>query len=505
MNIIHKKIILFSLLIFAGFGSLKAEKTFGKTFFSQRPVVSDRARLDAGIAPLQNLCDMDYVYGTFAITPAYSRTFNSNDIGTYFFFNGTNTMTFGAAGASGVDVFARNFFLNDDFNGQVTALPSIENVIVDFDFYLGLDEWVPHLYFRIHTPINWTKWNFNLEESVISGGTTIAANAFGNTTALASPVTSLIQAYNGQTLNTTEFPDLKAVLGNDRVNGAQSKTQLADIELEVGYNFICKECAYLGLSLRTIFPAGNRPNSQFLFEPVAGNGHHYEFGCGVIGYYEFWNNCNSSLGAYLDGSLYHVFNAKQRRIFDLTANGVGSHNLLIKRFSSPTNYGQEMLYGPNVLTLDCNVRNDIHSDVAVWLNYCRCGFTVDLGYNLWARTKDKIQIIGVIPDDTYALAGQTLGTGSATADNTGSTARINGTGGAPDAVNTFITTADLNPESAATPTSISHKLFTHVGYIWENCEYLPFFGVGGAAEFSGKQNNALNQWTVWAKGGFAFS
>ncbi len=504
MNTVRKKIILYAIAVIACM-PFKTSATFGKTFISQRPAISDRARLDAGVGPLQNLCDMDYVYGTFAITPGYSQLFNRNEIGRYFFFNDTNTMTFGPAGAPGVDVFARNFFLNDNLNGQVTALPSVQNVIVDLDLYLGLDEWLPHLYVRIHTPINWTKWNFNLEQSITTEGTTVEQFAFGNTTAIASPVTSIIQGYNGQTLNTTEFPDLKTVLNFDRVNGPQTKTQLADIELEVGYNFLCKECAYLGLSLRTIFPTGNRPNSDFLFEPVSGNGHHYEFGFGIIGYYEFWNSCNSSFGIYLDGSLYHMFNSKQRRTFDLIENGIGSHNLLIKRFSSPTNYGQEMIYGPNVLTLECNVRNDIHSDVAAWLNYCRCGFTFDLGYNLWARTKDKIQITGVIEENTFALAGQTLGTGSPTADNTGSTARINGTGGAPDAVNTFITTADLNPESAATPTSITHKVFGHVGYIWENCEYLPFFGIGAQAEFSGKQNNAFNQWMVWAKGGFAFS
>ena len=69
----------------------------------------------------------------------------------------------------------------------------------------------------------------------------------------------------------------------------------------------------------------------------------------------------------------------------------------------------------------------------------------------------------------------------------------------------FVNIANLNIAGGEAPSALSHKVFTHLGYTWEGCDYSPFFGVGGEVEFSGKHNRAFNQWGVWAKGGFAFS
>jgi len=55
------------------------------------------------------------------------------------------------------------------------------------------------------------------------------------------------------------------------------------------------------------------------------------------------------------------------------------------------------------------------------------------------------------------------------------------------------------------PTALTHSVFVHLGYTWDCYDYAPFFGIGGAVEFSGRDNNALNVWSVWAKAGFAFA
>ena len=501
MNTTLKKILSVILLLNV-YCIATAEKTFGKTFFTQRSQGSNAARENVGVLHLFPLCDMDCINGLLSATPMYSRSFKSADLGTYLFFNGTNSMQFGPAGTA--DVFGRNFFLNDNFNGTATITPLVQNFLVDFDFRLGLDEWVTGLYIKAHAPIVWTSWNTQLATSNETTGTFIPEFAFGNLIEAASPVTNLIQAFSGQTINTGTFPDLKTTLAYGRIDGGRTHVTVADVEVALGYNFICNECSYLGFNIRTIFPTGNRPDAVYLFEPIVGNGHHYELGGGIDAHYEFWNNCDSSLGIYTNANIYHIFNAKQRRIFDLTANGVGSSRLLIKQFSDPTTYASTMFFGPNILALECNVKNDLHVDAAFTLDYKRRGLTIDIGYNVWARSKDIITITQKIDENTFALAGQTLGTGSTTADQTGSTARIDGSGGAPEATPIFISNDDLNPDSAATPNALTNKLFAHVGYTWEHLEYMPFFGIGGEVELSGSQNNALNQWAVWAKGGFSF-
>lgn len=502
-----------------------SSKTFGHTFFSQRPQWSNLARRLVGVTEFLVPCDIDCLNGFLAFTPEYTRSFDRDEIGKFLFYNGTNMMTFGAAGATGVDVFARNFFLNDNFNGILTALPRVENALLDIRFRLNLDEWICGLYFDIHAPVNWTRWSVNFCENIITTGTAIAEFALGNTTALTSPVLSILAAYNGQQLDTTNFPDLKQVLQYGRVDssdalnsptpessGDQTKMRLADVETALGYNFLCDESYHLGADFRVVFPTSNRPNAMFLFEPVAGNGKHYEIGAGTSAHYEFWNNCcDSSFTIWAEANFYTVLKGRQRRIFDLqNADGtqnIGSSRLLIKRFSGAPAAPvlQEILFGPNVLALSCKVRNSLHAEAAILFDYYRCGFTLDSGYNLWTRTEDIISDIETIPPNTYGLAGQTLGTGSPTENNTGSTAQINGTGGSADATNVYLNNCQLSVDSAAHPRAISHKFFAHASYAWENCDYTPFLGFGGEVEFSGDKNFALDQWGIWIKGGFAFS
>ena len=213
-----------------------------------------------------------------------------------------------------------------------------------------------------------------------------------------------------------------------------------------------------------------------------------------------------------------MFKGRQRRLFDLIkpsdgSQNIGSHQLLIKRFTGTQAAPAlaEILFGPNVLALECKVRNNIHTDIAFLFDYQRCGFTLDIGYNFWARTRDRITNVKFPANmqDTglFGLAGRTLGFGGATANQTDSTIMIDGTATGPidpPPMIDIITTDSLSIESAEHPTAMSHKIFAHAQYAWDGCDYTPFIGLGGAIEFSGRRNNALDQWHFWAKGGFAF-
>ncbi|MEX0940606.1 MAG: hypothetical protein WDZ41_04565 [Candidatus Babeliales bacterium] len=484
--------------------------TFGKTFFTQRSQGSNLARWLAGQGYHTHLCDTDCINGSLAITPHYFQSYNDKELGQFFFFNQTNTMRFGPAGQPGVDVFARNLFLNDNFDGSITANPEVRNFVVDINFYLGLDEWVRGLYFRMDIPINWTSWDMRLTETSTTSGTTIAANKLGNTMAAASPRTSIIQALQGEVLDPTNFPDLRQEMRFARINGKQTKTGVADITFVLGYDFICNECGHLGFDAWVVAPTGTRPDAQFVFEPIVGNGRHVEVGGGISGHYELWNNgCEQSFAIFYEGFVNHMFRAKQKRTFDLRDNGIGSRYLLFKRFDSTGMYANEILFGPNVLTRDVQVRVDIHGEAAFMFDYQNGGFTFDVGYNIWGRTREHLTITENIPANTFGVAGNTdtAATGGNNPNNTQSLTNIQGNfAPLPDdgATPVFITTGDLNVESATNPGAVSHKLFTHLAYTWENCDYLPFLGLGGEVEFSGRNNRALDQWGIWVKGGFTF-
>ncbi len=110
MNLIFKRLCA-AILLLSGTAHA-SNNVFGKTFFNPRSQGSNLARWMAGQGHHTHLCDTDCVNGSLAITSHYFQSFNEKEIGEYFFFNKTNTMRFGPADTPGVDVFARNFFLN---------------------------------------------------------------------------------------------------------------------------------------------------------------------------------------------------------------------------------------------------------------------------------------------------------------------------------------------------------------------------------------------------------
>lgn len=488
--------------------------TFGKSFFNPRSQSSNMARWLA--------CQADDLYkpstimnGSLFFTPQYGQTTNAEQLAEYIFFNGTPSIIFGpsASNAMGVtnplgqatDVFSPNFFLNNDFESNVTAAPTVKNTTIDINFYLHLSAWLPGLFTRIDIPFGITSWALNLEETILNPGTSIAAETFGNFADTPSPLSSAIQAWNGQTLDIDDFPQLKQKLQFARVDGAQKKIGFADLTFMLGYHFYLTEKGHFGLSAATIIPLEDRPSPEFLFTPVLGNGGYTEAGLGITGHYMFWQNAFSSCAVYLEGVIYHVLSSHQKRTFDLN-NDIASRYLLLKKFSTtdPFTYDDEIIFGPNITTLECSVHNAIHADIALMIAYHRNSVTLQGGYNIWARSKDIITLRDSIQPNTYGIQGATR-TADESINFTQSLSSIKGSFAPPlpgDMVS--LTTQDINIDSAQHPHALTHKLFGNIRYTWNCTTYFPFIGIGGEYEMC-FNNNAFNQWGVWITGGFSFA
>lgn len=482
---------------------------FGKTFFSQRSQGRRQPQRLVGLLDDKLVrCDMECFNGVVAATVEYNRNFNQDQIAKYLFFNGTETMTFagGDTPAANKDVNADNFILAADFAGEVTAKPRYQNAIIDLFMHFNLDEWVCGLYFEVGIPINWTKWELELIETTTDRGTDILANQLGNGAAEPAPVNSIKAAWTGQAVNTAAFPLLKDTMNFAKVpESSKTKTSVADIEFVLGYNFLCCDDYHFGINARAVAPTGTRPDGEFFFEPVVGNGHNFMFGGGAWAHFDLWSNgCDQNFAVWFDGTVYHMFRARQTRTFDFTNNGVGSRYLLLKKFNTAGDTLEEIVRGPNVTTLDCKVRKDVVGQGTVIFDYYNCGFTFDVGYSIWGRTEEKIKITGEIEKGRFGIKGDTLSNDLNVAANTKITGADAASTGA-FATGTALSTDDLDPCSAAHPSALTHTIFGHLSYTWEECDYTPFLGFGGKAEFSGKGNRAFDIWGIWAKGGFTFS
>ncbi len=392
-------------------------------FIQPRSQSEDSARELVGWTRYINLYDQECVYGSWAFTFEYERTFRPGDI--QFNLFGTDIVDGDPSfiKISGSQVGDRNatdwladyFGLPTDFQSTISFNPRVDSLIFDINFYLGLDQWQDGLYFRIHAPVVVTRWDLNFTEEVIDEGSNGYDAGYFAPTAIT----------RGQLLsNFTQFASngLAPQLGNsiffnalDDAKMSQKRlnlTRLSEIQFAFGWNFIQGDDHHFGLNLRGAAPTGNRPKGIYLFEPLVGNGHHWELGLGVTAHFLlFVDECTPrTVGFYFDANLTHLFSARQTRTFDIIGKPL-SRYMLVERMGTPVtnlfiNPMQgtvansvvpsaqfQNLYAPlaNVSTIDVNVRIAAQIDATGMIDIQWGCWNFDFGYNFWARTCEKIK------------------------------------------------------------------------------------------------------------------
>ena len=73
----------------------------------------------------------------------------------------------------------------------------------------------------------------------------------------------------------------------------------------------------------------------------------------------------------------------------------------------------------------------------------------------------------------------------------------------------LISQKSLHKRTGSMPAQATHKVFGYLGYNFYEYDwcYNPYLGIGGEVEFDARsceEWSALNQWSVWIKGGFEF-
>lgn len=382
-------------------------------------------------------------------TLLYSRSFRDGQIAECLFgadlVNKCNTILI-----QGSDVVDRDsqawladyFYLPPDYNASFSIEPQIQNLLVNLDLFVGLDDWVQGLYLRIYGPLTWSKWNLNFNEPCdLSTSGSYGAGYFDTQPMLNSQLLDTFGQYaEGQspinTFGTTTQPQLGVSfegLNFAKIERcARTRTGFADLRFELGYDFFSSDNGHLGLNVQVIAPSGSRRQAEFAFDPVIGNGNHWEVGGGLTAHYVIWRSQAEDrfAGFYLDASLTHINNGREQRTFDL-CNRPNSRYMLAEKVNRPVHFLRagntvtsqgsttvpiaqfQGVFTPvaNLTTLDVNVRATLQADISAMFNFTTSNWGFDVGYNFWARTCEKIDLDKqCCPNlctaiDTWALKG----------------------------------------------------------------------------------------------------
>lgn len=476
MNQLTKQLLCLSVLlstgqVFATSGTVSKIVPRSQSFNAARQMVGWN-NPDWGI----NRYPQDKYYSSFNVTFAYTRNFKSNSLTRALFGDdvvcgscddlGINISGSAVANRAPTDWLGDYFGLPRDFQSTVTFKPTISNFLIDFSFYAGLDNWYDGLYFRVHAPFVHTKWNLNAKESVTSAGTAANGNYFqGYFSNDIVPKANLNDGFlnytNGcvPTINNdyTNFYEsycdaYGACTGSEKIvwqslcwskmsndcscdGGALTRNGLAEIRAVLGWNFLNDEDQdyHAGLGIYAAAPTGTSVGDvdceggkgRYLFEPIVGNGKHWELGAQVTAHHIFWRGTeDKSCGLYLESNISHMFGASQMRSFDLMSAGSNSRYMIAQLLDSNRNSFPKLdivtdptalefgnVYAPVANITACNVKSTIavQADIALSVAYQSNNFQWDLGYNFWGRTCEDICIENCCPSSAilgnWALKG----------------------------------------------------------------------------------------------------
>lgn len=397
-----------------------AQAFFGRTTIIPRSDTENAARSLAGWQEHINDFNVGRNYCSFYIAPEYKRSFNNSQL-SRFLLGEQNC--FSVEGSLVPDrskdaILADYFGLPQDFKSSICFHPVITSFIFDMNCYVGLDCLAEGLYLRLHVPIAHTKWDLDLCECVdMKGTSTMPAGYMGATQVPRNQLScSFKEAITGYACNEVKqqqplmFGDMEDPLQFGRIHGRRAESRLSDVQFVIGYNTFNGETYHAGLNAIFSFPAGNRPDPEYFFGPIIGNGHHWEVGVGFTSHKLVWQSADKLdfTGFWLDANITHLFADEQCRSYDF-CNNPGSRYMLLSMISPVSDadvhingaaieeqYQRRLLPAINVTTLNSKISMKAQVDlVAKWsLQYC--GIQYDLGYNFWYRSAEKLHSRGCI-------------------------------------------------------------------------------------------------------------
>lgn len=464
--------------------------------------------------------------GAFQFVGFGGRSTHASDIGKYFMFCQKNRLVVAGQDAAGInfgqadynpnarDVEAIHFNIQpagpaataNTFRSVIQFKPrhSYGGVGIDYKQYLhGRNACEKKWWLEVSTPIMNVRNDVRLTETVSKTITpTTSANA------------NMIEAFKGQkpffnrNLNPLGDNTSGTITGSGwrygKICGSRSRTRAADIEVRIGYDYLCEEMCHAEGYFGGLIPTGNRPNGEFVFEPIVG----YNFNGGLIWGgsfgWEIWSSCDRYLHIEMETQGRYLFQNTQRRSVDVKGKPWSRYMLVYQNEADAA--ACWVTEGINIFTPKVEVTPRYTKDLTTALVYTHCGFQGEIGHNFWAHPAERVKLKNDFPTGV-AFVGM---------DNNGYPIcdMVEGDGGLINRAITIkenfqlenrdyqsnlpIREEDLDLNTAATPCAITNIFYGSLGYRWDNWCYPMFVGIGGSYELA-SDFGAISRWMVWGK------
>ena len=501
--------------LLAFFGIVKSEVS-SKTYFSVPPLVRPGMPQLVGTT-FQGFNEV-YPRQSFDLTVVGSSSRNSEDLAKYFLPFGKSSITAGGLGATvtkdeNVDIIANYFgVLTAPALTTSTTPDTIDNLFANYKFestlsfapYQKMFGFVPrykrHLseftdkgwWVELMVPIVWVKNDLQLKEEIVAAG--------GPTGKLANVPKGFVA-------------DMKAAFKQEsliygKIDGPRTKAGIADIFVTFGFDYVKEPTHQLTSFFGGVIPTGNKPNAEYLFEPVVGNGGHLGIFSGATAGFRIWCKGDKSIYWKLDTvGIAQFENSGQRRSFDLKGKPWSRYMwVYLDSKTSGTNFGIHTFTEP------VKVKPGTMRDLNLAFIFSGLHWKCEGGYHFFAREAESVSLasgcwnkgaaIAAITEPYSGVDSQVINKGKSRNNATiNRYARVdNDMNAAGTEVYKELTEADFDFDSAAHPAIVSHTSYFEITY--SNC-MKKYLKLGGAYEFA-SDNAALKRWYAWLRCGIEF-
>ncbi len=444
------------------------------------------------------------------VSTLYQHSTNSGDLGKYFgyfapkanefrdYINVVNSDDFATADAK--DNTWSEFIIHnvadykDNLSGKIQFRPTQEIFSTRLDFYTDLSSLANNLFLQISMPITSVKNSLRLTQD----GTL-------------TPITMAGHPANGKTLldyfkgNVSSFAEDAAnqqlALTHAKMENGKSHAGIADVETKLGLALINNKNSWLKVGASMVTPTGNRPTGEFIFEPICGNGQHWEFGGFVDTKCLLWKNDRSSVSFLANASCSYGLEDTEKRTLGIQKND-----------GTPVPFSQYYVVGQkgvrhlfpfaNISTQDLKVTPGVHCQALANLAFTFKNVAFDCGYNLFAKQHETVQLKNAWNDGIYAIAQEDY-----TTDLSYAPFLYNVTSPIQNSIDTFtldhtIDTNNVNLRAATSPSQITHKFYGAISHT-VNGKNPILFGLGAAYEFC-SSNTSIDAYSAWLTANLAF-
>lgn len=475
-------------------------------FHSVSPELISACRHERTIA-CENCCN-----GVIQLALLGGQTTDGNTMARYFMPFGEESLIVGEEVSGSPDdpipnVYAQHIGIKTrqgTFLSRISLQPKQSVVGVGFEWrqsFWSNEETNRGFFIDILFPLLHMKNSVNFLERVIDDGGGVAAPEADNVTFVA---------------NATEaFNQPKWMAG--KMGKSHGKTGIGDAEIKIGYEWLNHEPFHLETYVGVLLPFGNKQNGEYLFEPVLGFGGSFGMMFGSALGLQVWSDEENDRHLRIEQATHsqYLFSNNQIRSFDVMNKRWSRY---MEVYENQNQAEQAAIIdsqylatpGINVFTKKVEVTPGYSLNTTTAIVYYHKCWHLEAGYNFLAKQAECVELYCDWIENTVAFkhalgAGQTTTTRNITGNlfltdlNEPPCLAIP----VDDYAEGTVSIADLDLNSASSPSLIMNTVYGTIGRRWDHCEYPVFIDFGASYSFAHNSNAVPSHWLAWGKIGIS--